>query len=338
MRQAVLTGRLEGDKIWPADLLRQYEMLLQQDIQELLPASSRVDVACPVCPSEPTTFEYDKLGFSYRACEGCGSCFVSPRPDPLNLARFYKRSEAIRFFHGTLVHEAAETREDEVLRPRLEWIQRMTDGCLRPPLRWIDVETKYPSLFARVTRWGAVSRAYSVFPLLGGDSVRLGGAPCEIVEAGGPGGPPTSAADVVTAFEVIERAFDPNKILNQIHDWLRPGGLLFLTGTSGSGFEVRLLRQLSRHVLPPTHLNLLSLAAFERILDRAGFEVLELSTPGRLDVDMVAQAREDEPTLALPPILEDLVAASNPAVRMGLQELLQEARLSSHIRIVARRE
>jgi hypothetical protein len=56
-----------------------------------------------------------------------------------------------------------------------------------------------------------------------------------------------------------------------------------------------------------------------------------------LDVELAAQAKAADPNLLLPPILDELVSSEDEEIRSALQQLLQRARLSSHVRIVAQR-
>jgi hypothetical protein len=107
---------------------------------------------------------------------------------------------------------------------------------------------------------------------------------------------------------------------------------------AGSGFDIRVLGARAKNLLPPTHLNLLSLDGLQRLLSRHGFEVIELSTPGQLDTEVVARAAAEEPTLELPPFIDELIRRRGEAVHQAFQEFLQRALLSSHMRAVARKK
>ena len=65
--------------------------------------------------------------------------------------------------------------------------------------------------------------------------------------------------------------------------------------------------------------------------------MVDLSTPGRLDVDIVKNTLKEGVDVELGRFLRLLLFEAGEAVRSSFQEFLQRQRLSSHIRIIARR-
>jgi hypothetical protein len=90
-----------------------------------------------------------------------------------------------------------------------------------------------------------------------------------------------------------------------------------------------------RSLVPPVHLQLLSREGWAAALERAGFRLDEYSTPGGLDVQAVAEACRWDPTLALPPVVDELVRHADEDVAHAFQELLQQAGMSAHVQFVA---
>ena len=91
------------------------------------------------------------------------------------------------------------------------------------------------------------------------------------------------------------------------------------------------------YIFVPEHLNLLSIAGLEQLVQRSGFELVELSTPGQLDVEQVRLACQDDPAIRLPRFVETLLSARGPLAAEDFQAFLQKHRLSSHVRIAARK-
>jgi 2-polyprenyl-3-methyl-5-hydroxy-6-metoxy-1,4-benzoquinol methylase len=84
------------------------------------------------------------------------------------------------------------------------------------------------------------------------------------------------AFDVLTAFDIIEHQLDPAATLRRWSERVAPGGLLVLT-TPDAGSVFRLVMGRRWPMLQPLqHTVLFSRAALSRLLEEAGFEVLEV--------------------------------------------------------------
>jgi hypothetical protein len=157
-----------------------------------------------------------------------------------------------------------------------------------------------------------------------------------VVELSPYGEEPEAPAEVITAFETFDRAPDLPSIVRSAHRALVPGGLLFATAPSISGFELQVLWDRARAVAPPDKINLLSIRGFKALFAE-GWEILELSTPGMFDVETVRRAVEADPTAAWPRFVRTLVFETDEQQRIEFQEYLQRARLTSFARLVVRR-
>jgi hypothetical protein len=150
--------------------------------------------------------------------------------------------------------------------------------------------------------------------------------------------PAAAAASVaaITAFEVFDRAADLPALVRAVRAALVPGGLLFVTAPSISGFELQVLWDRARTMAPPEKINVLSIAGFKALFGE-GWEILELSTPGMFDVETVRRAVAAEPAAPWPRFVRTLVEATTEQQRMEFQEYLQRARLASFARLIVRR-
>jgi 2-polyprenyl-3-methyl-5-hydroxy-6-metoxy-1,4-benzoquinol methylase len=85
--------------------------------------------------------------------------------------------------------------------------------------------------------------------------------------------------DVVTSFNVIEHVTAPGALLDEMSQKLRAGGYLALTTPSPACIHRRVkgLQQWGM-VHPPHHINLFTREALTKLVERAGFEVVEYST------------------------------------------------------------
>jgi hypothetical protein len=144
-------------------------------------------------------------------------------------------------------------------------------------------------------------------------------------------------ADLVTALDAFDRAPDLRALVAGIYRALRPGGILFATMPVASGFEVQTLWERSPTVLPPDKVNLPTVEGLLRLFGQPGWELLELSTPGMFDVELVKRVVDQNPDVEWPRAVRALVARSDEQARRALTEYLQSQRLTSFARLVARR-
>jgi hypothetical protein len=144
------------------------------------------------------------------------------------------------------------------------------------------------------------------------------------------------AADFATAFEVLEHVFDPHTFLLACRRILHPGGVLLLTTLSITGFDLQVLWEHSRSISPPQHLNFPSVPGMTMLIERSGLEVIEISTPGQLDVDIVRNMLTAHPELAAPRFARTIALADNET-RRDFQAFLHVHQLSSHLRCTIRK-
>jgi hypothetical protein len=143
------------------------------------------------------------------------------------------------------------------------------------------------------------------------------------------------AWDVVVLLESLDRSTDPAKMIGGLASRVRRGGLIFVTALVASGFDVVCLGLRNLYLHPPDRTNCFSINGLVRLLERSGYSPVEISTPGVLDVEIVnAHRRLDE--IALSPFEKQLLD-SDQQTREAFQTFLQQNRLSSFARIVARR-
>jgi SAM-dependent methyltransferase len=144
-------------------------------------------------------------------------------------------------------------------------------------------------------------------------------------------------ADVLTCFEVIEHVFDPMTFLDTASRLLRRGGLLVMTCPNGQGFDTATLGAASVAV-DNEHVNLFNPASMARLLERCGYEVLELATPGRLDVELVREAvLAGRASLSDQPFLQRVVIDEHERLGAHFQRFLAEHMLAGNLRVIARK-
>jgi hypothetical protein len=133
--------------------------------------------------------------------------------------------------------------------------------------------------------------------------------------------------------ESLDRVHHPQHVLRRVAGCLEEGGLLFVTALVASGFDLAVLGLKNLYLYPPDRMNCFSLHGLLRLLEQSGFESVEVSTPGVLDVQIVRAHLQRDPALPLSMFERQLVGMHEEG--QAVQAFLQQSRLSSFARIVA---
>lgn len=332
MRRVIVQEDLREAQIRPDSGFSNYIELLERDFSaflrevELTPLDS-----CPACGHQDSRPDFEKMGVRYVECERCKTTYVSPRPAKADLDRFYESSEAIRYWNASVAADTAPARRKYIFGPRATWVFETTSLYGDEQGRFMDVYSKYPLYLEEIHTRGAFADIRVRRPMVELAPTLPAHAYQEVDSLG------DGDTAVISAMEVVERLFDPFEFLQRVERALQPSGMVFLTTSSISGFDLRILRGRARNLLPPTHLTLLSYRGVQELMARAGFEIVELSTPGQLDVALVLDAVKREPDIQLPTVIDSILLRREEHVHEAFQDFLQRSNLSSHLWVAARK-
>jgi len=331
---------MKESDIRPPDLFNRFLDLSQTDVQRFFPDTSVFqEISCPGCGHDSSDFAMEKLGFRYVTCTRCGSLFLNPRPSRAMIHEYYRDSEAVKFWNSHFYKETVDARREKIFKPRALFIDDLVrfsqEQCSQV---LVDVGSGYGIFLEEVMKLNRFSEVLGIEPATEMAAAsrdrgfRIVEKPIEMVE------PEEVSATVATAFEVLEHVFSPLEFLKRMGLLLRPGGIVVLTTLTVSGFDIQVLWENSKSVHPPAHLNLLSVRGLESLVRRVGFDLIELSTPGQLDVDIVRNAIMENSSLRCERFVRQMLFDAPSPVRDAFQQFLQTHRLSSHVRVVARTE
>ena len=330
MKHIVVMSDLKAADIRPPALLSRFRQVSIAESAVFFDHSRLVDIDGPACESRDRAEAFSKNGYTYSECGRCGTVFVSPRPTEQDLANYYENSQAGKY-RDFLSHETADARRLHVLRSRMAWVGRifdeMGDGQSKS---YADIGTAHPFVLDEAKRLRLFDHLYSINPLFMSDDVS-GADESTLQDA------PLEELGAVTAFEQLEHQFSPRDFLKTVSDMLAEGGIFFLTTRTISGFDLQVLWDQTPYIFVPEHLNLLSIEGITKMLERGGFRLLELSTPGQLDVELVLRATSEDPSIRLPRFAKYLLERRGIETHADFQSFLQKNRLSSHVRIAAQK-
>jgi SAM-dependent methyltransferase len=213
----------------------------------------------------PTTDRFGTALADIVRCAACGHMQLEPMPDEELLSHAYAEAAS-----GHYIDEEAGQRE--TARRALERIEHYAPrrGKLLDLGCWVG----FLLAEARERGWSTVGVEPSEFGS-GYAREQLG---LEVITSDLFDAPlPSGAFDAVTMGDVIEHLTEPSAALQRIRELTAPGGLLWLTLPDAGS---RLARAMGRRwwSVLPTHVQYFTRHSIATLLERGGYEVLEIGT------------------------------------------------------------
>ena len=142
--------------------------------------------------------------------------------------------------------------------------------------------------------------------------------------------------DIILHFELIEHLADPYEFMGCLHRLLSADGVMYFSTPNGDGLEMLAsgyndFRLLAHSIFPPMHLNAFSVANIGHFAIRSGFKVVDVWTPGKLDIDMLSLCENE---------IDDglkAISALSDEVKGAVQHLVSFLRGSSHMQCILRK-
>lgn len=338
MSEATNIGeQLTESELCPDDLLRAQEEAFARDVERLLMRRGEfVEVDCPACQHPNRDLAFSKMGFDWVRCLACRTLYMSPRPSPEVMASYYSTSENYAYWAEHIFPASEQTRRRKIHTP---WLDRVLGFCRTaevPMGTLVEIGPGFGTFASLASESGAFERVVAIEPTPElAEACRNRGV--EVIELRVEDvHDEIDAVDVVVSFETIEHLFEPADLVRQAARLLKPGGLLILSCPNGEGFDIATLGPEALAV-DPEHVNLFNPSSLGLLLAAHHFEVIEVTTPGRLDAEFVRTAAlEGRCDLSDQPFLQRVLIDQWDELGWPFQQFLAERGMSSHMWLVAR--
>ncbi len=319
--------------IRPQAIFDKYLRLAAEDVQTYFADVPRTAIDCPACGSTGAS-GFAKNGFEYRRCPDCRTLYVSPRPVAEAFTRYYTAAPSVEFWATTFYRATAEARREKLWKPKAESIRDLLNRYGAEHHQIVDIGGGY-GIFAEEME-KLVGKAVLVIepgPQLA--------AVCrernlnviekfleDVQEQDLPSGP-----KAFVSFELFEHLHDPTTFLTDLDHLMQSGDLFIFTTLSGTGVDILALWEDSKSISPPHHLNFFNPSSIRLLLSRLGLECLDVSTPGRLDIDILVNNRE---------YIKDrfwaaFIDQTTESDRRQWQDMIAATGWSSHMRVCCRK-
>lgn len=278
---------------------------------------ARENKSCPICGSDRTRFIFARWDVDYQFCEKCSSIYVPVKAETMQ--KYFQLEEMKSLRNSAKYQEYARLRRAGIWKDLIMWAEFRTYRYLgmNRELGIIDYGNKYMG-FVDLIRQSPMTGRYELK-----DSVLE--VDTDSVEK----------ADVLFYMNQLQHVIDPIGTLNQLQDNLKENGLLILNTRLGSGFDVLTLKGGADDIFPYEHVMLPSKKGLQLILEQAGFELLEITTPGTRDMDTVLQNKQriEDSNFFIKYLLDN----ADRTILTDFQQFLQKSGMTSFAQVVAKR-
>ncbi|MDO8571546.1 MAG: class I SAM-dependent methyltransferase [bacterium] len=292
------------------------------------------EVPCPACAGVRRNQAFIKEGFQYALCDDCGTLYVNPRPSFEQLRKYYLNGTSAKFFAEKFFPPVAESRRKNIFRPRAKALAPLIKE--RQLISIGDIGAGF-GIFCEELRYFFSDRTLiciepesTMAEICRRKGLTVIEKTLEEIDA------TDQQFDLLTSFELMEHLHSPHTFIEKVKTLLKPGGYFLFTTLSIEGFDLQLLWEKSKSIMPPYHINFLNPRAARTMIERCGLECVEITTPGKLDVDIL-EGRYKEEGVSPERFWKLFFDRVNEETKVAFQEMLIKNRLSSHMWVLARK-
>lgn len=237
-------------------------------LSDRFPSKTDGDVSeCPVCDNGKPSFWASVGEYVYLQCWGCGLIYLQRTPSASDLESYYNTD-----------FQVDRKRQERMVagecRPMLRVLERLLPG----KGRLLEIGCSYGHFLSVAEAEGWVvdgveisrSAADWAQEKLG---LRVHSGTLEEVS------PKLKRPfDAVAMFHVLEHAPEPERLVHQAREFLRPGGILVIRTPNATSWVAKWCGQTWEWLTPPAHIYLFSPVSLRILLEGAGFRVESIST------------------------------------------------------------
>lgn len=322
---------MKEEEIRPRTVFDEYLRLAELDAEKYFGNKESTPICCPACGTKGI-LSFDKHGFSYEECPKCQTLFVSPRPAAGAFFDYYENSDSAKYFATTFYEATAESRREKLWKPKSQAVQSILKHYGAEAYNVVDIGGGY-GIFAEEygASTGALVTVIEPGPELA-DICRKKGL--TVIQSFLERVEPSqldSSSKVYVSFELFEHLHDPEIFLRRLCALMKKNDLFIFTTLSGIGIDIRVLWEGSNSI-SLQHLNFFNPGSIRLLAKRVGLEILEIKTPGKLDLDILSNNREK---------IKDrfwriFINQSSQEELESWQEFIAEHGWSSHMWVVCR--
>jgi 2-polyprenyl-3-methyl-5-hydroxy-6-metoxy-1,4-benzoquinol methylase len=321
---------LKEEDVRPEKLFNELLRLNANDIAIYFKGSKYTKISCPAC-GKKGTFVFNKDTFDFDECKKCKTLYVSLRPDKESFDNYYTDSESSKFWATTFYKATQENRREKLWKPKALLINEkvmkyapstksildigggygvfMEEYLKLNPIDHLVIEpSKYLSSICRDKKLKVLEKFLEDIDV---DELKHDNK-------------------TFVSFELFEHLHNPELFLKTLYDIMDKEDIFIFTTLSGMGVDIQSLWEDSKSISPPMHLNFFNPKSVEILLTKVGFRTLEVTTPGKLDIDIM----NNNKAKIKDRFWNNFIDYSNEKEKNTMQKFISENNYSSHMMIV----
>jgi cyclopropane fatty-acyl-phospholipid synthase-like methyltransferase len=324
---------MKENDIRPQELFDELLRLNKLDIEKYFSNSINETIMCPAC-GEDGKSSFIKNSFNFDECQKCKTLYVSPRPRKEYFDAYYTDSQSIKYWATTFYKATEQNRREMLWKPKAKMIKNKIDNFAPNTEKIIDIGGGYglfmeeflkimdikhmiiePSEYlSKVCKEKGLKTMVKFLEDIQKDNL-------------------PNIKKTFVSFELFEHLHNPKKFLETLYNIMNKNDTFIFTTLSGIGLDIRVLWENSKAISPPMHLNFFNPKSITILLKKIGFEVLEVTTPGKLDIDIINNNKDK----IKDKFWKDFLEYSTEEEKQNMQKYLSENLLSSHMMIVCKK-
>ena len=324
---------MEEKEIRPRKIFDKFLRLAYLDVKKYF-NKEKTKVNCVAC-GRKGKFSFKKEGFSYYECQKCKTLFVNPRSNEDSFKNFYKRSSSVKFLSTNLYKKTKEARKKKIFKPRAKMIFKILKEKKIKNYVCVDIGGGtgiFAKEISKLIKKEVIVIEPSSFLVEECKKEKLTVVQ-KFLENVKKEDLPTGRK-VFTCFELIEHLHNPSKFIKNLAKLMSKKDLFIFTTLSGSGTDILALWENSRAIFPPFHINFFNPKSIVTFLKKNKFQILSISTPGVLDIDIL----ENNRNLIKDRFWKTFVYLAGKKDKVKMQNLISNINFSSHMMVICKKQ
>lgn len=285
-----------------------------------------VERFCPACGFESRSVFFEKDLFKYSRCQACHCIYMNPAPTQELVDQLYKQSQNYKFWSEYIYPKSREERLQTIHKDRAEWVLNYLYEKFpsQKSFTILELGAGTGDTLATLKKSSELDlNLYATEPNpsmsthLDSNGVSLinsSDLSSEIYR---------QKFDAVMCFEVLEHLLCPTDVLMKISSNLKPSGLFFASTPNSQSLEVQILKEQST-TIDIEHISVLSPSSVHAMASKTNYKVLDIATPGQLDLELIENGQ----------VVFSMLIENGIMRNQEIQEFLQFSGFSSHMKLI----